>query len=82
MSLKVEPGEQLSHVEDWTEGLDRVVNHWDDHLVVTKLVGLAVRRTIQMFLLVGKLIFILERPVNGLNLARVAGTAEDFLRRQ
>ena len=35
-----------------------------------------------MFLLAGKLIFILEKHDSVLNLAKVAGTAEDFLRRQ
>ena len=42
MALKIKPSKQLSHVEDWTEGLDWVGNHWYDHLVITKLVSLAV----------------------------------------
>ena len=29
-------------MEDWTEGLDRVGYHWDHHLVVAKLIRLAV----------------------------------------
>ena len=38
--------------------------------------------TMQMFPLAGKLTFILESPVAGLNFCKDCGTAEDFLNKQ
>ena len=39
--IKTEPVEELLHVEYWTKRLKRVGHHWNNHVVVPKLVCLA-----------------------------------------
>ena len=39
--IKSEPVEELLHVEYWTKRLKRVGHHWNNHVVVPKLVCLA-----------------------------------------